>query len=376
MNPFTPTFGVSPSVVLGRESVVTRFSRSLDGSVGDPRRILLISGPRGIGKTITLNELEDAAAQHGWMVIRAHPYDLIGPLVNTIVPEAIQKVSQQDNGGRRITGISVAGIGSISTEQRNTPQPVPSLISVLNQLCDVVGDCSGVLITLDEVQSADPSELWELSSAIQDLRRDNRHIAFVAAGLPDGINALLKHPGTTFLRRAQHVSLAPMTPQETIEILTSTAGEVNITLNSDTLDKAAALTRGYPFLIQLLGFHLVEEVRSANRSIIEPFDVDAVTETVLDTLGQLVHGPALLGVPRSQTDYLTAMAEIQEDSSPVSTGQIAELLGKRPQDLTVVRQLLIERELLYSPRRGYLNFVIPHMAHHLLNSGTRDTGWD
>ena len=269
MNPFTPTFGVSPSVVLGRESVVTRFSRSLDGSVGDPRRILLISGPRGIGKTITLNELEDAAAQHGWMVIRAHPYDLIGPLVNTIVPEAIQKVSQQDNGGRRITGISVAGIGSISTEQRNTPQPVPSLISVLNQLCDVVGDRSGVLITLDEVQSADPNELWELSSAIQDLRRDNRHIAFAAAGLPDGINSLLKHPGTTFLRRAQHVSLAPMTPQETIEILTSTAGEVNITLNSDTLDKAAALTRGYPFLIQLLGFHLVEEVRSANRSIIE-----------------------------------------------------------------------------------------------------------
>lgn len=213
MNPFTPTFGVSPSVVLGRDLIVERFSQGLNGGVGDPRRTLLISGPRGIGKTITLNEIEDAAIREGWVVLRAQPHSLVQPLVDTAIPRALSMVKQDSTGGRRISSISLAGVGAISTEKANDKPPAPSLITELNTLCGAVGKQSGVLVTLDEVQSANPSELWELSSAIQDLRRDNQHIAFAAAGLPDGIATLLKHPGTTFLRRAQHISLVPMTPR-------------------------------------------------------------------------------------------------------------------------------------------------------------------
>lgn len=361
MNPFTPTFGVSPSVVLGRDLIVERFSHGLIGGVGDPRRTLLISGPRGIGKTITLNELEDAAIREGWVVLRAQPRSLVQPLIDTAIPRALSLVKQGSTGGRRISHDS---------------QPTPSLITELNTLCDAVGKQSGVLVTLDEVQSANPSELWELSSAIQDLRRDNQHIAFAAAGLPDGIATLLKHPGTTFLRRAQHISLVPMTPAETVEILRTTAQEGGITFETHALDDAVALTRGYPFLIQLLGFHLVEEVRSHNRSVIGSNDVASVSDAVLDTLGQLVHEPALAGVPNAQLEYLEAMAQLQEGSAPVSTADIAAHLEKQPQQLTMVRQGLIQRELVYSPRRGFLNFVIPHMAHHLLNGGVQDFGWD
>lgn len=376
MNPFTPTFGVSPSVVLGRDLIVERFSQGLTGGVGDPRRTLLISGPRGIGKTITLNELEDAAARQGWVVLRAQPHNLVQPLVDTVIPHAQSMVEQGAAGGRRISSISVAGVGAISTEKVNDVQPAPSLITALNSLCDALGEQSGVVITLDEVQSANPNELWELSAAIQDLRRDNRHIAFAAAGLPDGIASLLKHPGTTFLRRAQHISLVPMTPAETVEILRSTAQEGGISFDDNALDDAVALTRGYPFLIQLLGFHLVEEVRAQNRSVIESYDVTSVSDAVLDTLGQLVHEPALAGVPSAQLEYLEAMAQLQDGSAAVSTGDIAAHLKKQPQQLTMTRQGLIQRELVYSPKRGLLNFVIPHMAHHLLNGGVRDLGWD
>lgn len=376
MNPFTPTFGVSPIIVMGRAQIVDRFSDGLLGGAGDPRRTLLISGPRGIGKTITLNEIEDAAAKVGWVVARAQPHSLIKPLVDSTLPQAIQTLRQDGSNPRRVTGINVAGIGGISTETTEAEKPVPSLIARLNTLCDTVGAQSGVVITLDEVQSADPRELWELSSAIQDLRRDNRDIAFAAAGLPDGIAQLLKHPGTTFLRRAQHVSLAPMTPAETTEVLRSTAAEGNVSFNSEALEQATSITRGYPFLIQLLGFHLVEEVRARAERKIQVVDIRAVSPTVMDTLGQLVHEPALAGVPHSQIEYLAAMAELQKDMSPVDTGDIAAHLGKRPQELTMARQGLIQRELVYSPRRGTLNFVIPHMAHHLLHGGIRDTGWD
>ena len=80
-NPFIPTFGVSPVVLGGDDSLTRSFGAGLDGGPGDPRRTLLVSGPRGIGKTVALNELEDEAADHGWIVLRAQPYELIEPLV-------------------------------------------------------------------------------------------------------------------------------------------------------------------------------------------------------------------------------------------------------------------------------------------------------
>ena len=135
------------------------------------------------------------------------------------------------------------------------------------------------------------------------------------------------------------------------------------------------LTRGYPFLIQLLGYHLYEQA-AARDGVVTADDLRAVTPDVLDTLGQLIHKPALAGIPNSQMEYLRAMAELQEGEKPVSTGAIAERLHKEPRDLSMPRHGLIERELVYSPQRGYLNFIIPHMSHHLLYGGTRDMGWD
>mgnify|MGYP002714878798 CR=1 FL=1 len=58
------------------------------------------------------------------------------------------------------------------------------------------------------------------------------------------------------------------------------------------------------------------------------------------------------------------------------TAAIARELGAAPQSLTMARQALLKRELVYSPKHGYLNFTIPHMGHHLLGRGLRDSGWD
>lgn len=374
-NPFMPTFGVSPSVLGGGDHLRVSFGMGLESGPGDPRRVLLISGPRGIGKTVMLYELEDEAVSRGWVVLRAQPYSLIKPLVETVIPNMLEVVRQVPPGQRRITGVSIAGIGGVSTQSEQRTPPAPSLISSLAELCETLPPPAGVLITLDEVQSANPAELWELTAAVQDLRRDNYQIAFAAAGLPEGIASLLKHPGTTFLRRAQRSALAPMSQEDSRQVLQSTAAEGGATFSPGVLDDAIALTRGYPFLVQLLGFHLFERA-TANDGVIVAEDLTAVTPSVLSMLGQLVHEPALANVPQSQLDYLLAMAELQDDQAAVSTGEIAKRLGKRPQELTMARQGLIERELLYSPRRGYLNFLIPHLGHHLIAGQTRDLGWD
>lgn len=374
-NPFIPTFGVSPVVLGGDDSLIRDFGAGLDGGPGDPRRTLLISGPRGIGKTVALNELEDEAARHGWVVLRAQPYDLISPLVASVIPKTLSSLRQKNPDRRRITGVNIAGIGGFSTETPSSEKPEPSLIGSLNALCDALPQGSGALLTLDEVQSVDPRELWQLTAAVQDLRRDGRDVAFAAAGLPDGVATLLQHPGTTFLRRAQHTVLAPMTPTETLTVLDETALQGAVHIPADVLHDAAALTRGYPFLIQLLGYHLFERAIRRDQ-LVSHDDLGAVTPDVLRTLGDLVHQPALLHLPTAELEYLEAMAEVQDGQQAVPSAAIAQRLGKSLQQVSMVRQKLIDRELIYSPRRGALNFVIPHMGSHLKQRATRDTGWD
>lgn len=373
-NPFIPTFGVSPSVFAGRNAVVEAFGRGLEGGVGDPRRALLLSGPRGIGKTVTLNELEDEAKRRGWVVLRAQPHNLVPLLVETAIPHARSTLSQQPEGRRRITGVNIAGIGGVRSEIDDGDDPAPSLITGLNALADEAGTGSGILITVDEVQSAPSDQLWELTAAVQDLMRDNRNIAFAAAGLPEGIATLLQHPGTTFLRRAQHSNLGLMSPEQTAEVLSRTAEAGGVAFDNEALRHAVGMSRGYPFLIQLIGFHLFE--RAGQGGTITAGDVDAVRTDVLDTLGQLVHAPALSTVPPKQEEFLVAMAQVQEGLAAVPTAAIARELGAAPQSLTMARQALLKRELVYSPKHGYLNFTIPHMGHHLLGRGLRDSGWD
>lgn len=115
MNPFRPTFGASPLVWAGRATVLTDFERAILGSAGNPDRSILISGSRGIGKTVLLTELEDIASRHGWIVLRASAREQIAEsLIQSAIPEAINRLSPPQR--RQITGVSVAGIGSVRTE--------------------------------------------------------------------------------------------------------------------------------------------------------------------------------------------------------------------------------------------------------------------
>ena len=57
-NPFKPTAGKRPPVLIGRESVIEDFEEGLDNGAGAPGRLMLITGNRGCGKTVLLRELQ------------------------------------------------------------------------------------------------------------------------------------------------------------------------------------------------------------------------------------------------------------------------------------------------------------------------------
>lgn len=365
-NPFRPTFGASPLVWAGRATVLSDFKRAISGAAGNPDRSILISGSRGIGKTVLLTELEDIAVREGWIVLRASAREKVADsLIESAIPQAINRLSPPQR--RHITGFSVAGIGSVRTDMESN-DPVPTLSSQLRELISNLHD-TGVLITIDEVQDASPEDLTQVAVAYQDLIRDDLPVAVAMAGLTHGINALLDLPGATFLRRARHYELGPLTFDDARTALADTARDGGRTF--EDAQRAAEFSRGYPYLVQLIGFLSWEEADQRGSGSVDAHAVSAAIPRTLERLGVQVHQPALREVPARQMEYLQAMATIEEEtgSSEIASSALAEALGRPATSLSDIRARLIERDLINPAGWGLLEFAQPYLGQYLLNRG-------
>ncbi|WP_146014971.1 ATP-binding protein, partial [Corynebacterium tuscaniense] len=130
-NPFRPTFGVSPLIWSGRQTVLLDFEKALHSQPGNPGRSIIVSGSRGIGKTVLLNEVEDIARRNGWIVLRLSAREGMAQLLtDSLIPEAIEELEPQRK--HHIEHISVAGVGSIGWNSDET-QIAPRLTTRLRE---------------------------------------------------------------------------------------------------------------------------------------------------------------------------------------------------------------------------------------------------
>ncbi|ALP49939.1 AAA family ATPase [Corynebacterium glutamicum] len=369
-NPFRPTFGVSPTVLAGRDSLLQSFKLGLAEGPGSPFRALLISGSRGMGKTVLLNEFEDAAASQGWITLRAYPDNsMVDALVNSAIPEALQNLDGPQS-KRMLSGVAIPGIATVTAIADPTKKdPTPTLISKLRELATrLQKQGSGILITLDELQSANVGLLHVLATAVQDLLRDDFDIALVAAGLPEGIDRLLQHEGTTFIRRAERILLNPVNHEDSVEMFLDTAAEGQRHMTSEAAELAAQISKGYPYSMQLTGSLAWARSTLDNSDTIQAEQVDAVRDEVVRRMGMQVHEPSLHQVPDGELTILYAIAQLSKNGEMVSTGDIAHLMGVKPNALSMQRKQLLSRGLVEVPKYGFLNFTLPYMREHLLNS--------
>ena len=365
-NPFRPTFGASPLKWAGRSAVLNDFTVGLDGGVGNPNRAMLISGHRGMGKTVLLTELEDLAAQQGWAVIRVSGRsNSVTQLIDSIIPEKINQLSSPST--RRIKDIRIAGLGGIGTEEIGTP-PVPTLESRLRELSEHLRD-SGILLTIDEIQDADPHDLESIAVAFQHLVRDELDVAIVMAGLTAGVDKLLHLPGTTFLRRARRFHLGPVNPQATTSAFKDTAALTSIAFNDEAAHRATEASHGYPFLIQLIGYLAWNAASQASETTITSITVNAVLGEAITTMGTQVHDPAVRALSQRQLEYLHALANIADEAGTATSGAIAHELKTTTTSLSEVRARLLEQGLIDAPRHGTVALALPYLRNYLHAGG-------
>ena len=361
-NPFKPTFGATPPLLAGRDELITEFTDALLDGPGASGRATLYTGARGAGKTVMLNAIEEEAKTRGWVVVSetATP-DLVSRLTHSRLPELLRqfdpKVVRQ-----RLTGIDLPlKGGGVTWETLEAHVVRADLRSQINLLTDLLAENeTGLLISLDEVHISQIDELRELATVIQHTFREERDVAFAAAGLPSSISDLLNDDVLTFLRRADRYPLAAVELDEVRRALETPIRAFGREVPDDALEVMVEGTQGYPFLIQLVGAQCWRVNREAKE--ISLADAETGVVNARRRLGALVHEPALGDLSDVDKSFLLAMSK---DDGRSSIADIAERLETDTKYAGIYRLRLIDAELIQPAGRGYVDFTLPYLRDYL-----------
>jgi len=210
-NPFKPSFGVSPPLLVGRDALLEEFAEALEDGPGSAGRATLYTGARGSGKTVLLNAVEDRARALGWVVVSetASPgfvdritRQQLPRLLQTLDPAAVR---------RRVTGITgPLGSGGLTWDATTGHAPEPTLRSQIELVTDLLAENgTGLLVTLDEIHYSQIGELRQLATTVQHAFREDRELAFVGAGLASAVVGQFQSRRAAISRRVQMWSATP-----------------------------------------------------------------------------------------------------------------------------------------------------------------------
>ena len=356
-NPYTATMGKTPPVVAGHDSYVQDFAEALYDGPGTHERISIVTGPRGIGKTVLLNEFEGAARQQSWLVISETTTEHFNERIRDTLIRKIREVTPDST--------------RLSFDSTSDQAPPLSLRSVLEECFSLLETIdqkmgkppTGILITLDELHYAHVRDIIEFGTTMQHMIREDREIAVAMAGIPGAVKPLLaanegRNP-VTFLRRANRIEMGLVPLDSVANALEAPALEVGIEWTPEALELGTEATGGYPFMIQLVGQHAF---RNTSGGIIDESAVRAGIETARRKLGELVHEPSLADLSDVDRTFLTAMSK---DDGPSRMADIAERMGVDTQYAGTYRRRLIEAEMIRPAGRGFVDYELPYIREYL-----------
>lgn len=360
MNPFKPTAGGEPPLLIGRERVVRDFDKGLDNGVGAPGRIMLITGARGTGKTVMLTVLGDKARAHKWDVIEETASD---GLCERLVSELCSKDSLID----KLTfapSITIAGASVSLGEAELSPKRMPeTLRKAMSARLDALEKRdAGLMISIDETQAASRADLIAIATAIQHQIREKRNASIVFAGLPQMISDLFDDEVITFLRRARTNVLANVPIDEVKESFAQTFEDSGMSLDTSLVEKAAVATAGYPYMIQLVGYYIWDAADARESTVISKEDVDeGIREACVD-LDNAVCVPELHGLSKNDKAYLEAMAV---SDGPSGTSEVAKRMGRSAKYAATYRKRLLDAYVIRQTDRGEVDFAVPFLREYL-----------
>jgi DNA polymerase III delta prime subunit len=421
-NPYAPGAGQRPPELAGRDAELAAFAVVLERvSRGRPERSVVLTGLRGVGKTVLLNAFRSAAVRRGWGTgkLEARPDAGLRRPLAAALHLAVRELGSPDaEGAAHVLGVlksfalkaepgpragggsgSGRGVGT-GTRFRDRWQPgidvaaVPGradsgdieidLVELLTDVGGLAADTGrGVAVFLDEMQDLEPDDVSALCAAVHEIGQNSLPFVVVGAGLPH-LPAVLSASKSYSERLFRYARVDRLDRNAAEQALRSPARDEGADFTEEALDALYRTTAGYPYFVQAYG-KAVWDV--APRTPIGIDDVGVAAPEAEAELAVGFFGSRYERATPAEREYLRAMADLgaaevpgagagadpqgqrpdeqPPGEQPVSTADIARLLQRRPQSLSPARDALIKKGLVYSGERGRIAFTVPHFGRYL-----------
>jgi type II secretory pathway predicted ATPase ExeA len=327
---------------------------------------LLVTGLRGVGKTVLLGKLAALAEHVGYRVIRV---EAVGgdDTVRSLLRQARRIVEEFDasaRAGRALRSIesvslTVAGTGVAIERQASRPDR-EALSDVVADIAAVAADEDlGVMLALDEAQMLNPHDLRRLLAGVHRCGQDGLPLYCLLAGLPNMVGEVAK--AATYAERMFTVSdLGPLTPDQVVRAIVEPAEEIGVSWSPEATEKVVDHSDGFPFFVQTWAYHTWN---AATDEPISAADVDRAAPNAGHALDSSFFAARIARIPASEVAYVQALASL--GAGPHRSGDVAAAAGKSTTQVAAFRDRLITEGVVYAPRYGWVEFAIPHFDRYV-----------
>jgi DNA polymerase III delta prime subunit len=392
-NPYAPGAGQRPPELAGRDEQLDAFDVVLERVArGRPERSIVLTGLRGVGKTVLLNALRSAAVRAGWGTgkLEARPEQSLRRPLASAVHQALRELGPGGGAGDHALGVVKAfaqrepagGSGRGAAKLRDRWNPgitVPAvagradsgdieidLVELLSDLGGTAADTGrGIAVFVDEMQDLGADDVSALCAACHEISQSRLPVIVVGAGLPH-LPAVLSASKSYSERLFRYSRIDRLDRAAADAALALPAEDEGAGFTSDALDAMYAATGGYPYFIQAYG-KAVWDLAPASPMTAE--DVAVAAPEAESELAVGFFGSRFERATPGEREYLRAMAdvavELGDETDAVPTADVATHLARKPQSLSPARDALLKKGLIYSGERGRIAFTVPHFGRYL-----------
>ncbi|HSX04687.1 MAG TPA: ATP-binding protein [Rhabdochlamydiaceae bacterium] len=374
-NPFSPGAGSRPPELVGRAPILEQ-TRILLGRIKQKRseKSLLLTGLRGVGKTVLLNEINRLAkgVEYQTILIEAHENKTLGLL---LVPCLRKLLFDLDRAAgiseklKRAFAVLRSFIGSLNVSMGDVtfglgidPEKGSAdsgdLEVDLSHLFVAIGEAAedrgcAIAILIDEVQYLSKKELGALIMAMHKIQQNQLPVVLLGAGLP--ILPELAGESKSYAERLfDFPAIGELSSQDAGRALQEPMQSAGIIFDPDAMNEIYRLTKGYPYFLQEWGYQIW------NLATKKSITLELVKEAAALAIQRLDGNFFRVRFDRmtpGEKRFLRVMAQFGPGAHRIA--DIAGELGVKVGSLSPMRANLIKKGMIYSPSHGDMAFTVP-----------------
>lgn len=378
-NPFSPGAGTPPPELAGRSDLLDQALMTLARiKRGRSQKSMLIIGLRGTGKTVLLHEIYMLAAEEGYqaVMIEAHEKkslpELLLPELRRILfaLDTGEKISSKVKRAFRVLKSFVSSLKinlkmqeidfGIGIEPEKGIADSGDLEADLAQVFIALGEAAqdrntAVAVIIDELQYLSDEELSSLIMAVHKISQRSLPIVVIGAGLPQ----LVGKAGRAKSYAERLFDFPELGPLKNEDAKIALQGPVKkegegIYFKDDAINEIIHVTEGYPYFLQEWGY---QAWNLATNPVIDIHIAKLATKESIKRLDQSFFRVRFDRLTPREKEYLRALAEL--GTHPQRSGDVAEELGLDVQNAAPIRNNLIKKGMIYSPKHGDTAFTVP-----------------